>query len=99
MLDIIVIGRDSFKSASTPQVIYCGDSRSEAKAAALAADPKFVWVYEVNGMVSRNYRTRHSAGQVVTATNDEQLQASIKRVQAGLTPATTTPESPKKKTK
>lgn len=58
MLDIIVIGRPGFKSTDKPQVIYCGDSRSEAKQAALSSS--FAWVYEVNGMISRNYRTQRS---------------------------------------
>jgi hypothetical protein len=60
MLDIILIGRQGFKSKDQPTLLYLGDSRSEAKAVAQSADPKFVWVYEVNGTITRNHKTVRS---------------------------------------
>jgi hypothetical protein len=84
MLDLIVIGREGFKSTDKPHVIYCGDSRSEAKAAVADTGNRFAWVYEVNGMITRNYRTQRSAkvtAPVDTAATDQ------------------APETPKKKSK
>jgi hypothetical protein len=67
MLDIILIGRQGFKSKDQPTLLYLGDSRSEAKAVAQSADPKFAWVYEVNGTIIRNHKTNRSKPAEVPA--------------------------------
>jgi hypothetical protein len=66
MLDIIVIGRPGYKSTDLPRVVYCGDSRSEAKKAAALVSDKFQWIYEVNGMIRQNYKRAHSPAPIVT---------------------------------
>lgn len=47
-MDVIVIGKKSFKESDSPVVIYCGQSRDEAHAAVQAAPADFVRFYFLN---------------------------------------------------
>jgi hypothetical protein len=49
-MDIIVIGKKSFKRSEPPQVVYCGQSRDEAMEAVYAAAKagELVWFYFIN---------------------------------------------------
>lgn len=85
MLDVIVLARKGFKSTDKPELVYLGDSQSEAKAAAAEAAKTFRWVYGVNGMITRNYKTNRS---------EEGPQGAIASAEVEQQPET---ESPKKK--
>jgi hypothetical protein len=56
-MDVIVIGKESLKSNCKPQVVYCGQSGSEARDAVAATGGKFEWVYQVNSLPIRNYKS------------------------------------------
>jgi hypothetical protein len=47
-MDVIVIGKRSHNRSDKPEVIYCGQSRDEAKAAVAATNGAFPFLYYIN---------------------------------------------------
>lgn len=47
MSDVIVIGKSSFLASAKPEVIYCGQSGSEAEKAVAETNGKYALVYRL----------------------------------------------------
>jgi hypothetical protein len=73
-MDVIVIGKASHKHSDSPQLIYCGTSRTEARAAIEATVGKFERIYEVNPLPFRPYRVPRV---VNPATPQEPVKAAV----------------------
>jgi len=48
MADYIVIGKTTFSRSAPPEVVYCGQDRPKALAAAAATGGKYPWLYFVD---------------------------------------------------
>lgn len=77
-MDVIVLGKASFKASEVPQVVYLGNSRSEARAAAAAKASEYSWIYQVNGMVIQNYKMAKKSAVIesANATTEEVTEAT-----------------------
>jgi hypothetical protein len=64
-MDVIVIGKETYKSAAAPQVLYCGASRVEARE--VIAKSNLAWIYEVSSLPIRNYKRSTTAAPAAPA--------------------------------
>jgi hypothetical protein len=67
MADVIVIGKEGYNVADVPHLIYCGQSRTEARVLVEKTGGKFKRIYEISPQPIRPFKAAAIAAAAAEA--------------------------------
>jgi hypothetical protein len=77
-MDVLVLGKKTYSSTAAPEVLYCGQSRADARE--VVSKSNLAWIYEVSSLPIRNYKRSTAAALVAPTEPAPAPEAQTKKV-------------------